>query len=132
MRGLDTNILVRFFVQDDPEQTATVQHLFEQTETEGGRLHVTAITLCELVWVLGTVYRMKRPQIYAALESLFDIRLVEIQDRELVRQALADSRTSKAEFSDHLIGWQNRRAGCIDTLTFDRELRTAPGFTLLR
>lgn len=132
MRGLDTNILVRFFVQDDPEQTAVVQRLFEHTEREGGRLHVTAITLCELVWVLGNVYRMKRPQIYAALESLFDIRLLEIQDRELVRRALVDSRTSKAEFSDHLIGWQNRRAGCIDTITFDRGLRTAPGFTFLR
>ena len=132
MRGLDTNILVRFFVQDDPEQTSLVQSLFEQNEREGGQLHVTAVTLCELVWVLSTVYRMKRQQIYVALESLFDIRLLEIQDRELVRRALIDSRTSKAEFSDHLIGWQNRRAGCVDTITFDRGLRTAPGFTLLR
>ena len=131
MRGLDTNILVRFFVQDDPDQTALVQRLFEQNEREGARLHVSSVTLCEVVWVLGTVYQMKRPQIYEALESLFDIRLLEIQDRELVRRALIDSRAGKAEFSDHLIGWQNRRAGCTDTITFDRGLRTTPGFTLL-
>jgi predicted nucleic-acid-binding protein len=132
VRGLDTNILVRFFIQDDPEQTQTVLELLEQTERDGEKLHVTPITLCELVWVLGSVYRQNRRQTSAALESLLDIRLLEIQDRELVLRALDDVRTGPAEFSDYLIGWQNRQAGCVDTITFDGGLRTAPGFTHLR
>jgi len=132
MRGLDTNVLVRFFVQDDPEQTQVVLDLFEQTERKGDRFHVTPVTLCELVWVLGSVYRQSRSQIYASLESLLNIRSIEIQDRDLVERALEDAKKGPAEFSDYLIGWQNRQANCVDTLTFDRGLRTAPGFTLLR
>jgi predicted nucleic-acid-binding protein len=132
VRGLDTNILVRFFIQDDPEQTQTVLKLFEQTEEEGGRLHVTAVALCELVWVLGSVYKQTRNQILAALESLLDIELLEVQDRDLVQRALTDCRTGPAEFSDYLIGWQSHQTGCIDTLTFDRGLRNAPRFTHLR
>lgn len=131
VRGLDTNVLVRLLTRDDPEQARQVESLLEKTEAEGGRLHVSCITLCELAWVLRSRYRMGRQELVLALQALLDAPLLELQDRDLVLRALDDFRAGKASFPDYLIGWQNWQAGCEETLTFDQPLAEAPGFTLL-
>jgi predicted nucleic-acid-binding protein len=132
VRGIDTNVLVRFLVRDDAEQAQTVRSLFERAEIENERFHVSGIVLCELVWVLRSRYRRDREEICSILDALLDIGLLQIQDRDLARQALEEFRKGPADFSDYLIGWQNRRAGCKETLTFDGGLDGAPGFTILR
>jgi predicted nucleic-acid-binding protein len=76
-------------------------------------------------------YDFSRAEIAAALEKLLATPLFEIQDRELVRRALLEYRASRADFSDYLIGWQNRQAGCSTTVTFDGKLKAEPGFDLL-
>jgi predicted nucleic-acid-binding protein len=48
-----------------------------------------------------------------------------------VRQSLEHYRRGKATFPDYVIGEISRHAGCRDTVTFDRDLRSAPGFTIL-
>jgi predicted nucleic-acid-binding protein len=131
VRGLDTNVLVRFLTRDDPEQSRIVRSLFERADAEKTRFHVSSIALCELVWVLRSKYRLQREEICSALEHLLAVGLLEIQHRDLAILALADFRRGKADFPDYFIGWQNRRAGCEDTLSFDRDLDGTPGFTLL-
>lgn len=131
MRGLDTNVLVRFLTRDDPEQAEAVYALFERAEAERTRFHVSGIALCELVWVLRSRYRLPRKEICSALEFLLGVGLLEIQHRDLAILALEDFRKGKADFSDYFIGWQNRRAGCEDTLSFDGDLDGTPGFTIL-
>ncbi len=132
MKGIDTNVLVRFLTQDDIDQTKTVRHLFEQAEIENDRFHVSSTVLCELAWVLRSQYRLSRGEIGSVLASLLGLGLLEIQDRDLTVRALEEFRQGRADFSDYLIGQQNRRAGCEQTLTFDRGLDGAPGFALLR
>lgn len=131
MRGLDTNILIRHLIADEPEQSLAVRTLFQWGIRERKRFHVSTIVLCEVVWVLRTVYRFTRQEITSALESLLELAFLEIQDLDLVREALDDYRAGQADFADYLIGYQNQRAGCRDTLTFDRDLADSPGFALL-
>ncbi|HEY0555336.1 MAG TPA: type II toxin-antitoxin system VapC family toxin [Thermoanaerobaculia bacterium] len=131
MRGIDTNILVRFLTVDDPAQSRTVEALMETVEAQDDRLHINSVTLCELAWVLRSRYRMSREKISSALESLLSVTILEIQDRDLVEKALHDFRAGSASFPDYLIGWNNQKAGCMETLTFDRTLASYPGFSLL-
>jgi predicted nucleic-acid-binding protein len=131
VRGIDTNILVRFFTRDDPEQSQISRDLFARAEAENERFHVSTIVLCELVWVLRSQYRHNRGEICSILGSLLDIGLLQIQDRDLARRALEEFREGPADFADYLIGWQNRRAGCEKTLTFDGDLKNHPGFIVL-
>jgi len=132
VKGVDTNILIRYLTADDPEQSLTARTLLTQDAAESERFHVSAIVLCEVVWVLRTVYRYSRRQIVSALEYLMAVTVLEVQDLELVQRALADYRAGSADFADYLIGWQNQRAGCAETLTFDGALEGARGFTILR
>jgi predicted nucleic-acid-binding protein len=132
MKGIDTNVLVRFLTQDDIDQTKTVRDLFEQAEIGNDRFHVSSMVLCELAWVLRSQYRLSRGEIGSVLASLLGLGLLEIQDRDLAVRALEQFRQGPADFSDYLIGQQNRRAGCEETLTFDRGLDGAAGFAILR
>ena len=132
MRGLDTNVLLRFLTADDPLQAECVGALFAAAERSGERFFVSIIALCELSWTLrGQPYRLDRGQIATVLERILDTSLIEVQDRGLVRRALADFRPGRADFADYLLGWQSLSAGCADTVTFDRKLNGAAGFALL-
>ena len=132
MRGLDTNVLVRFITADDPDQSETSRRIVEEIEQRGERLHVPVVTLCELAWVLrGRLYGYDRPSIAAAIQRLLETRVFAIQDRDLVRGAVADYTAGVADFADYVIGRQNQAAGCDDTITFDGQLDGAPGFEVL-
>lgn len=132
MRGLDTNILPRFLTADDPVQTQQVDSLFAAAEQAGERFFISAVALCELSWTLrGRPYHLDRDQIVAVLERILDTGIFEIQHRDLVRRALGDYRDGRADFADYLLGQECRDAGCADTVTFDRKLSGAAGFSLL-
>lgn len=132
MRGLDTNILMRFCTNDDPAQVSLVKALFEVAEDRNEAFFISSIVLCELVWTLRLKpLRLSRVEVAALLEKLLDTGIFEIQDRNLVRHALSQYRQGRADFADYLVGAQGRRAGCEVTLTFDRQLSKSPGFAIL-
>ena len=56
MKGVDTNVLVRYLTQDDASQGKRATAVFERALTAGERIHVDTVVLCELVWVLRTAY----------------------------------------------------------------------------
>lgn len=127
MIGLDTNVLVRYLLRDDPVQAARAERELERNE----RFLIDSIVLCELVWVLETGYGSSRTEIAAALERILATAQFEIESKDLALAALDDFRRSAADFSDCLIGRRNRAAGVPETVTFDRSLKGLEGFRLL-
>lgn len=128
MIGLDTNILVRYLVRDDPAQAAQADR---ELERQHERFLIDGIVLCELVWVLETGYGFSRPQIASVLERILATAQFEIEAKDVTLTALHDFRRSAADFSDCLIGRRNRAAGVSETVTFDRDLRGLAGFRVL-
>ena len=132
MRGLDTNVLVRYITADDAEQTPKAKAIIEQAEDNGEKLSINTIVLCELCWTLrGKQYQYDRPSIAAVIELMLGTAVFDIQNRDLVQRAMIDYRLGKADFSDYIIGYQNRALGCEDTVTFDRKLLHQEGFNLI-
>src|SRR6266851_7683965 len=84
----------------------------------------------ELVWVLDRVHGQTKPQIIEVLERLLGLDLLRFEQESVVRQSLIRFRAGKASFPDYVIGEISRQAGCRDTVSFDRDLRRAPGFTV--
>ncbi len=120
MIGLDTNVLVRYLVEDDPRQAATAAKLIEKQCTEDDPGFVNRVVLCELVWVLESAYGYARATIAATIESLLRTAELEIDAVEVAWPALTAYRAGSADFSDALIGRLNRDAGCSATATFDK------------
>jgi predicted nucleic-acid-binding protein len=131
MIGLDTNVLVRYLTQDDPAQFARAAAFIDAASEREEQFLVNTPVLCELVWVLATVYDYSREEIGQALEQIFATAQFEIERLDEARQALGDFRSSKADFSDALIGRINRSLGAKHTVTFDRDLKAVETFRLL-
>ena len=131
MIGLDTNVLVRYLTHDDPAQYAKAATMIDAATDRGEQLVVNTAVLCELVWVLGTAYSYSREEIARALEQIFATAQFEIERLDEARRALGDFRSTKADFSDALIGRINRSLGAEHTVTFDRDLKAVETFRLL-
>ncbi len=118
--GLDTNVLVRYLTQDDPEQASiATRHI----ETVSESFIITSTGLCELVWVLETAYDYDRSTIADTLRAILQTRQFAFDDKLSMEKALDDYQHSKGDFSDYVLGHKSKLAGCDKTLTFDRALK---------
>ena len=131
MIGLDTNVLVRYLTRDEPTQYAHAAALIEDALRKGERFVVNAVVLCELAWVLESVYEYPRSEIGTAIEHILATAQFEIERPDEARQALADFRRTRADFSDALVGRINRALGAQRTATFDRSLKGLDTFRVL-
>jgi predicted nucleic-acid-binding protein len=131
MIGLDTNLLVRYLTRDDPAQFAKASKLIEAGVSSGERFVINTAVLCELVWVLRTAYECSREEIAGALESVLTTAEFTVERPDETRQALREFRTTKADFSDALIGRVNRSLGADHTVTFDRNLTDLDTFRVI-
>jgi predicted nucleic-acid-binding protein len=129
--ALDTNILVRFIVHDEPVQTRLVRERIYQLREADERALVTDIVLCELIWVLESSYDFKREELEEVLKTILLTRQFEVENRRMAWAALEDYRQSGADYADCLLGRTARAAGCEETITFDREAARLPYYRLL-
>lgn len=130
MIGLDTNVLVRFLMQDDPAQAAAASAaLTGLTQADPGFL--CREVLVELVWVLERAYRLPRADIARALDGLLETRELVIETADRVALATDRYRKGGAGFADQMVALAGQGAGCSKTLTFDRKGAVVPGMHLL-
>jgi predicted nucleic-acid-binding protein len=120
--ALDTNVVVRFMVEDDREQSERTRDMLDRADREGQLCLVTDIVVCELVWVLESCYRFDRSQIAAALRMLLRARQLRFQSPDLVARAIERYGRGRGDVSDYLIDEVGRVLGCESTATFDRAL----------
>ena len=119
MIGIDTNVLVRYVVQDDARQAAAASHFIETTLSEVEPGWIASVVLCEFVWVLESAYGYARSSIVATLQRLFEVDRFRVETPALAWRALAEYRVG-GDFSDALIALGNEHEGCAYTATFDR------------
>lgn len=131
MRGIDTNVLVRYLMQDHGPQARLANRFFDDMVAAGDRCAVGVVVLCELVWVLRGAYGLDRKTVVATLGRLLSVGQIELIDRDVIVAALARYRRGPGDFADYVIGESNHQAGCGATVTFDRKLRGEPAFELL-
>lgn len=128
MIGLDTNIIVRFVVEDDDEQTERAARLIREAVEQGEPLFVSEIVLCELIWVLARVYRLSKKEQIKTLRALLQARELRVRDRERARRAIDAFASGKGAFADYMIREGALAAGCGRVATFDRALLREPEF----
>jgi len=130
MIGLDTNVLVRYVMQDDPKQSQKASRLIESltAETPG---FVPVVALVELVWILISCYGLTREEVSRALDGLLRAKEIVLERAEQVSQALRTFGTSSADFADCLIERTSAATGCGKTMTFDAGAAKFAGMTLI-
>jgi predicted nucleic-acid-binding protein len=130
MKGIDTNVLLCYLVEDDADQARrAARFLLEECTVEDPGL-VNRVVLCELVWVLHSGYGYSRVEVVHALDAIMSAAQLNVEDRHEAAEAV-DAYRNGADFADGLIAAVNRRLGCEHTVTFDRKASRRPGFIAL-
>ena len=131
MIGLDTNVLVRYIMQDDPKQSAKASKLIESLSVEEPGF-VPVVAVVELVWVLESSFGLARAQVAKALDALLRTKQLILDQAEQVSKALRAFSAGPADFADCLIERTAASAGCETTMTFDVGACKGAGMTLIR
>ena len=128
MIGLDTNVLVRYFAQDDPVQAKTATEIVEKRLTEQNPGFISTVVMAETVLVLDRVYRLSDAAIATVIERMLQADVFVVDSEQQVFAAMIALKDGLGSFADALIAALAADAGCSVTLTFDRKALRLPGF----
>jgi predicted nucleic-acid-binding protein len=131
MIGLDTNVLVRYIMQDDLKQSPLATRLIESLSAESPGF-VPLVSVVELFWVLSSAYELDRDQLVKAFEGLLRTKELIVDRAEIVWKAIRGFQSTNVDFADCLIERSAAAAGCEKTMTFDRGAAKGAGMTLVQ
>ena len=129
MRTLDTNVVVRLLIGDDPQQTPIAEQAFLDAIASGG-IYLPDVVLAEVAWVLRG-YNLERATRYQLLERLVRTRGVVVDDIDAVIDALEQFRQG-GDLADQLILARATNIGALPVRSFDRRFAASQGVELLR
>ncbi len=127
MAALDTSVLVRFLVEDDPAQTAAVRRLFEACAARNEQLFVPKAAVLEFEWALRKVYEVSMADFVVGLSQLLSATELVFEDEAAIEESLDLYQTAKAGFADCLHLTAARRAGREPLWIFDSKAARLPG-----
>ena len=130
MIGLDTNVLVRYIMQDDAKQSPKATKLIESLTADNPGF-VSIVSVVELGWVLSSSYGLTREQLSATYEALLRTKEIIIDRADHLLKALRVFKATSADLADCLIECAGARAGCVRTMTFDPGAAKVAGMTLI-
>lgn len=121
MRGVDTNVLARFLMNDDEQQAQQVYQLFKAAEVKRERFYVSLLVVLELLWVLESSFKLSRAEILTALEDLMLLPILNFESPNTLQSFMTEASVLAADLSDLLIAHQANHQGCIEVYTFDKK-----------
>ena len=125
MIGIDTNVLVRYYINDDHTQHKKAKIFIDQNE-----VFVNNIVILEAFWVLTDVYNLSKEKIGEVFNHLKRLSNICFENESVFAKAMAEYRDNNCDFADALLGFINQDYG-YDTATFDLKAVKKLGFELL-
>lgn len=121
MIGIDTNVLVRFIVQDEPKQSKIATKLIETSLSAANKGFISSVALCEVVWVLKRLYRQPKDRLLLVVKAILEAEVFEVEHRDCAWRAYYDYDEGLADFSDYYLARINKTYGASFTVTFDEK-----------
>ena len=130
MIAVDTNVLVRYLVRDDPVQAEAARALLQSVTAEKPAFACREVVV-ELVWVLERAYGYSRHRIATILEELVATEGLVVEAAQDVAQAAFRYRSEAAGFSDLMVLAAATGIGAVPLYTFDRKAARLEAVELL-
>lgn len=127
MIGIDTNVLLRLLLDDEPAQAARIETWLAGLPQTASQVHIADGVLAEATWVLASVYQQPKAMLLTALQALLDEPMFNFEDRQALAAAVQAFKTASCGFSDCLIVAKNLALGCASTVTFDEHMQSLTG-----
>jgi len=125
MIGVDTNVLIRYFVNDDESQ-----HFLSKQFIDGTDIFISSVVLVEFFWVLKKLYKVEKDQINSIFTHIKRSSNFEIENDEVFARAVKTYSNANCDFGDAMIHALHMAKG-LNTITFDKKAVTKIGMKLL-
>ena len=122
MIGIDTNVLVRYFINDDHQQHELARQLIDSHD-----VFFSNVVLVESFWVFKRLYKLNKDQIESIMFSFLQMSNVEFENDVVFSKALTTYQEMNCDFGDAIIAAIHGERG-IDTASFDRSAMHKLGF----
>lgn len=120
---INVNALLRYLLNDVPEQADQIESLLGEAERGEVRLVTHAHIIAELVWVLASFYKVSRQQVRQQVEAIIHTPGLEVDERTLVLSALRDYDEKNVAYIDaYTAAWMAAR-GMSEIATFDKHFK---------
>ena len=118
---IDTNLLIRYLVEDDVGKADLVERLLSKAEAGEIKIVVPSVVMAELVWVLESYYKLERQEIAELAMAIINTPGIQIDEKSTISSALRTYRNSSIDFIDSWIIEFAKDAGAGMIYTFDRK-----------
>ena len=125
--GIDTNIFLRIFINDDGQQHRQAVALVR----EHGQVFIGTVVLIEAAWALRSLFGFSKEKLIQFLNTVLETEAFALENREVVERAMFAYASGKAGFADQVILESAKAKGIAQTFTFDRNLARTSGAVLL-
>ena len=119
MIAVDTNVLLRYILNDHEEQFAAASQFF-MSRTEENPAFVSQIVLCELAWSLGRRYGFSCSDVLSVISKLIETAEIQVEDEGSISSLISDT-SPAVDFADIIIAYRAKMSGCEATVTFDQK-----------
>ncbi len=126
MQGLDTHVLVRYVLADDPVQTPVAQATVQQAAASGEPVLVSLLTILETEWVLRSAAKVEKTALIGVFKNLLECGDILFENENALEQALSYYEDGLADFADCLMAARYQQLGCSTMLTFDAKASRLP------
>lgn len=118
---VDTNIFIRYLVNDEPDHTDRIEKLLDKAEKREITLVTGPPVFFELAWTLKSFYEMKKDDIYTCLISIAAIPGLDVIDINVVTESLEVYKENPVEFSDAYISVLSKKLNTDGVITFNKK-----------
>lgn len=117
---IDTNLLVRYLTEDDPDKAKSVETLLIKAGKGEIKIVIPSVIIAELIWVLESFYKMEASEISQLVGSILNTPGIDTQDRNILREALKIYENKGRDFVDAWIVEFARERNIKTIYTFDK------------
>lgn len=120
MRFVDTNIFLRFLINDDPRQADACEALFRRVIEGRERLYTTDMVIAEIVWVLESYYALVKSDVRCKVEKILNTRNLECENKDVIIEALIIYEEKNVDYVDAFNACLLKRKNIREAYSYDR------------
>lgn len=120
--SIDTNVLLRYLLDDIPSQTTRIHELLLKAKKGEVRIDVPMLVIAEVFFVLASFYRLQKQNVCAQLADFCKLQYMDIEKREVVLATFALIQLNNIGFIDAFLLAHTREMGS-ELCTFDKKLK---------
>ena len=120
MKFIDTNIFIRFLVNDIPQKADACEKIFKNAVAKKETLFTTEMVIAEIVWVLESYYELSQQEVQEKVEKILNTPNLICPHKDLILNALTIYGEKNIDYIDAYNALILKNKGITELYSYDK------------